>query len=590
MATSALALEALLEEASPRLLQAVLDTSESRALKGLAQRWYQDKRPEVRRALHEYIDDGLLRPNHQPLSKKIFKLAEAAQDNETMAHLMVACDRMARRRLVRRGRYDWSTRTYSEWQALTAAAGIPKRSPTRGLKPVNGACPKPPSARYHDPYTGRVKEHQLSHLATYTFRTRRYLARRAWRYFRQLASTDAVAYRDAMTLALTLYEDEHLSDPMQLLDAWGLVHALYHDSPLLEQGRPGWFVKPGCALGDLDFAPFCAEVWQRDAAPLFDLVARARARTVRLFALHQLRTHHASSLQGVAFEQVQRFLASPHEEVMLLGAELFEAADGLHLLSIPQWKALLSVNNAFAQPAIVAAFDASVRPERLDDAALIELTASTNAPAAGLGLKWLKQRPVPSQPDLRARLILAEAPADTVRIEACAWLCELIAQSNFSSREDVRELLDARHEHVRTAALAVVQGQERFARDPLLWSAMSETPYDDVRGALLKRLDREASGLDDSSLRRVWASVLLAVHRGSRAKARAAKQIAAHLVKEPARADELLPLLAISLRSLRRPDKASALAAVARAVFRHPSLSGKMQALLPGLTLEEGPQ
>ncbi len=589
MATSALALEALLEEASPRLLQAVLDTSESRALKGLAQRWYQDGRPEVRRALHAYIDDGLLRANHQPLSKKIFKLAEAAQDHETMAHLMVACDRMARRRLVRRGRYDWSSRTYHEWQALSADAGIPKRAPTRGLKPVNGACPKPPSARYHDPYTGRVKEHQLSHLPTYTFRTRRYLARRAWRYFRQLASSDAVAYRDAMALALTLYEDEHLSEPMQLLDAWGLVHALYHASPLLEQGRPGWLVKPGCALSDLSFEPYCPEVWRQDPAPLFDLVARARARTVRLFALHQLRTHHGPALRGVAFEQVQRFLSSPHEEVMLLGAELFEAADGLHLLSIPQWKALLSVDNAFAQPAIVAAFEASVRPERLDDAALIELTASRNAPAASLGLKWLKQRAVSSQPDLRARLILAEAPADTVRIEACAWLCGLIAESSFSSREDLRELLDARHEHVRTSAMAVLQGQERFARDPALWSAMSETPYDDVRGALLKRLDLEANTLDDGSLRRVWASVLLAVHRGSRAKARAAKQIATHLILEPARADELLPLLAISLRSLRRPDKASALAAVARAVFRHPSLASKAQALLPGLALEEGP-
>lgn len=578
---SAVALEVLLEEGSPRLLSAVLATTEARALRGLAERWFADPRPELRRQLLEYVDDGLLRRNHQPLAKRIFKLAEAAGDHEVMAHVLVACDRMARRRLVRRGRYDWSTRTYREWQALVPEAGIPRTSPTRKTPPVNGRAPKPAPIERRDPWTGRPETIPRDHLPTFTFRTRRYLARRAWRYFRQLAGRDPRAYRDAIVTALTLYEDAHLSDPMDLLDAWGLVHALYHHCPALEQTRPGWIVRPGRALAELSPAPYAPEVWREDPEPLFALVARARARPVRLFALAELRAHHEAALSKVSVDRARRFLSSPHEEVMQLGAELFERAEGLEHLTVDEWRTLLAVKNPFAAPIIVAAFERCVHPERLDDDGLVALARADNAPAAHLALRWLLARDVASREDLRRRLALRDAAADTVRAEVAEHLQALLTASPFATPADVRALLDAHHADVRAVALSLVSSHPRYSEETSLWAAMSETPYDEVRAALLAHLERRAGDLGADALRRVWASVLLAIHRGSRAKARAARQIAERLIREPARADELLPLLEISLRSLRRPERRSALAALARAVFGHPELYDRVQDSLP---------
>lgn len=589
MAPSALALQVLLEEASPRLLDAVLDTDETALLRGLAERWYQDRRPEVRQSLHAYVDDGLLRPNHQPLAKRLFKLAEAAQDHETMAHMLVACDRMAQRRLVSRGWYDYQNRTYRERQEIRAHANIPRRSPTRNLKPVNGRCPAPEPKRFVDPWTGKRRTVETSHLATFTFRTRRYLARRAWRYFRSLSKADPVAYRDAITLALTLYEDQNLSESLQLLDAWGLVHALYHNSPLLVQARTGWEVNPGCALSDIGYAPYAAQVWTEDPQPLFGLVARGRSKVVRCFALDQLRQHHASALSAVPLDQVRRFLISPHQEVMQFGAELFENAAGIELLSVAEWMGLLAIQNPFAMPIILRVFEKSVRPDRLDDPALIRLAGTTNGPAATLALSWLKDRRVDSGDALKARLVLALAPADTVRKAAAEWLCEILHTQTFGTPEHVRELLDANHQDVRTQALALLQRNSSFGRDVGLWVSMSETPYDDVRAHLLARLEAENQDLNANAMHRVWAAVLLAVHRGSRAKARAARQIATRLIKEPTRAEELLPLLAVSLKSLRRPEKTSAIAAVAKALFHHPGLQGLVKDHLPGLSVKSGP-
>ncbi len=589
MAPSALALQALLEEGSPRLLDAVLDTDETALLRGLAERWYQDPRPELRQSLHAYVDDGLIRVNHQPLAKRIFKLAEAAEDHETMAHILVACDRMARRRLVSRGWYDYQNRTYRERQEVRPLVNIPRRSPTRNMKPINGRCPKPEPRRLVDPWTGERRTIATTHLATFSFRTRRYLARRAWRYFRSLAKANPSAYRDAVTVALTLYEDEHLSESLELLDAWGLVHTLYHHSALLEQGRQGWIVNPGCALSELNYAPYAAQVWTEAPQPLFGLVSRARSRVVRCFALDQLKRHHGQTLNAVPFDQVRRFLISPHEEVMQFGAELFENAAGIELLSVDEWMSLLAVPNPFAMPIILRVFQNSVRPERLDDAALIRLAGTTNAPAATLALTWLRERKIDSADALQARLELAHAPANTVRKAAAQWLCERLDTEAFATPGHVRELLDANHQDVRTEALALLVRNPAFGRDVSLWVSMSETPYDDVRSGLLARLEAEDQDLNAEAMHRVWAAVLLAVHRGSRAKARAARQIATRLIKEPTRAEDLLPLLAVSLKSLRRPEKTSAIAAVARALFHHPGLQGLVQEHLPGLSVEAGP-
>ena len=63
--------------------------------------------------------------------------------------------------------------------------------------------------------------------------TRRYLRRRAWRYFRLLGKRDPARYVKAAAGFLTRYTDADTDSDIHLLDNWGLVHALFRDSPAL---------------------------------------------------------------------------------------------------------------------------------------------------------------------------------------------------------------------------------------------------------------------------------------------------------------------------------------------------------------------
>src|SRR5262249_33886256 len=81
---------------------------------------------------------------------------------------------------------------------------------------------------------------QLERFRLFSVRTRQYLRRRAWRYFRLLGKTRPDRYIAAICEALALYEDADVNSGLALLDNWGLVHALFHRSPVLVARRPGW--------------------------------------------------------------------------------------------------------------------------------------------------------------------------------------------------------------------------------------------------------------------------------------------------------------------------------------------------------------
>ena len=63
-------------------------------------RWHADKRPASRRLLLDYLDRPLNAFRHEPLIKRLFKLAEAAGDDELMARFLILFDRSIRRREV----------------------------------------------------------------------------------------------------------------------------------------------------------------------------------------------------------------------------------------------------------------------------------------------------------------------------------------------------------------------------------------------------------------------------------------------------------------------------------------------------------
>jgi hypothetical protein len=559
-AGSSLLLDEYFAAGDARFLDELLRFTGGKKLLAFAPRFYADRRPLVRRALLDYIDDGCDRDHHRPLVKKLFKLAEAARDDEAMGHFLVACDRLVRRELTEVPRFDWSSRSsYSVWELHLV-------SPAR-------------SQLGRDPSTGETIE--VARESIFSLPTRRYLRRRAWRYFRRLGYADPRRYAGAIRQTLTVYTDAHLARPEALLDAWGLGHALYFGSPVLRRDGADLRLKAGTALAQLLPAPFRPDVWMGCRDELLTLVDTARARTVRLWTVGWLRARYADELRGLPIARVRAFLRSPHDELQEFGAELLPHAAGLDRLPIDEWLALLAVENAVALPIICELVAKHVAPSRLTVEQCVQLACARPQAVAALGLGWLREK---RDVSLGALLPLSGAEAPAVRAQGLDWLLEKLGAPE-AKPEQLRELVDARHADVRARALDKLAAEPRFATDPLLWAALPESPYDDVRAFLVARLEAQRARLPAGSLAHVWATALLNVHRGGKQKPEVARQIAAELERHPAQAPELLPLLAIALRSLRVTERAAALAAVVRAVERRPSLAPAVARALPELRI-----
>ena len=116
-------------------------------------------------------------------------------------------------------------------------------------------------------------------LATFSVHTRRYLQRRAWRYFRRIGFKDPKRYLAGILEAIPLYEDKFIRDGVRLLDQWSLIHALFHHSDVVWARTQGWAVRGGRALKEIQPAPAFPEAWTPEA--VFQVFLSARARPVR---------------------------------------------------------------------------------------------------------------------------------------------------------------------------------------------------------------------------------------------------------------------------------------------------------------------
>ena len=88
---------------------------------------------------------------------------------------------------------------------------------------------------FFDPATGEVISfgpHAPRGAKLFKYRTRYYLRRRAWRYFRWLGYRDPAAYVPAIVKALAAFEDADLQRGENILDSWALMHACFgeHDA------------------------------------------------------------------------------------------------------------------------------------------------------------------------------------------------------------------------------------------------------------------------------------------------------------------------------------------------------------------------
>ncbi|MBI3185274.1 MAG: hypothetical protein HYZ28_24310 [Myxococcales bacterium] len=562
-------LDELFEAGEDRFLDEVLQSRSEKKLKSFAEKWYRDGRPFARKALLRYIDDGCERPHHRPLVKAFFKLAEAAQDDEAMGHFLAAFDRLSRRDLVKRTGFDWAARQPTETFELRPDLKIPLRA--RRQKGRDGKPRRSPEG------------HQLYEpLETFTRVTRQYLQRRAFRYFRKLAKKDPARYGKSIRAALALYQDEHLSKPERLIDAWSLMHGLYHGSKVLSRKPRGITVAEGHTLAELSPAPYAPQAWKGCPDALFELCLAAKSRTVRSFAISLLKRDEPSSLRGVPIERVRACLRSPHPEVQTFGAELLKGVSGLERLPLHEWLALLEIENPQALPLICELVEKSVAPDRLSLEQCIALACARTAPVAELGLKWARGKQLRTE-HLREMVKLGAAAAPKVRAEAVDWVCQLLLMNDEARPELVRELLDSRFPDVRARALGLMDKDTRFGESTLLWTAMAESPHDDVRQRLVASLSAREHAYEPGSLRQVWVSSLLSVHRGGKVKRAVAQQVASRIARKPEEAEKLLPLLGHALRSIRPPDRRSALACLSSAAFHRPELRAAIGKALPEL-------
>ncbi len=117
-----LLVEELFERGERSFVDELRKFDDADVLGAFAPRWLADRRPEATRLLLEYLDRPLNAYRHEALVKRLFKLAEAAADDELMGAFLVAFDRSVRRVRRRDRHFEYRTvATEKEANALAAA-------------------------------------------------------------------------------------------------------------------------------------------------------------------------------------------------------------------------------------------------------------------------------------------------------------------------------------------------------------------------------------------------------------------------------------------------------------------------------------
>jgi hypothetical protein len=637
--------EELLERGDPQFVREVRRLTDAERLGNFAPRWYADRRPAARQLLFTYLDQPLNAFRHEALVKRLFKLAEAAGDDEVMARFLVLFDRSVRR-VIRKGCRRFESRTVDtleEAQALEAqwraqgstvsryadqsrilslsgkrftryivhrywtedTMGMPSNTEMwrpyrpRRLKDVPFGAPaqqlrgRPPTGPHPVEEAFRTK---LEKQRLFSVATRRYLRRRAWRYFRKLGKSHPERYVAAVSLALKLYRDADVVDAVALLDNWGLMHILFHNSPVLLSRPTGWSLAKGRTLAELEPAPACEPLWKATPVALVDLVREGKCRPVRQWAIRLIRREHEAILRDLSQEELFRWLSHHDPEVVSLAAELLRGIPDLTSLGVDRLLGLLDEPSPETVEILCDLLRDRLDAGRVTLAQAARLAGSRPLPAARLGFTWLRQKAPADAEECRALLGLVEAQAEPLRPEIVRWVRGVLSASPEFQADWVLEFLDSRNADVREEGWRWLQTERRAGDDVTLWQKLLESPYDDLRLKLIEVLEERVAGqpagkaesgrFDPELVRFLWATVLLNIHRGGKTKPVVVSQLVKRLGQHPGEAEALLPILAVALRSVRGPEWRAGLTGLVLAVERNADLRPLVARKFPELTLE----
>ena len=296
---------------------------------------------------------------------------------------------------------------------------------------------------------------------------------------------------------------------------------------------------------------------------------------------------HAYRLSQITPEELIKLLDHDDEEVQQFGAKLLGSLESVGRWPVATWLRLLETKDPAAIALICEAMQKHVRGDRLDLAQCLAMTTARATPVAKLGLTLLQQRKFATSAERGQLTMIGNARCAALGAELAAWTLGVVGTAATYDRDVVLALFDSLLKEVRTSAWDWLRAGPAVPADPKLWCRLLETPYEDLKLALIDHLQQKSTlpGTSASDLAPIWSSVLAGVHRGGRQKLKAIDQLAAAVCRHPEQAGDLVPVLSLAVRSIRKPEARAALAAVARIIGSRPELEPLFAARLPELSL-----
>jgi len=611
----------LLDAGDPRFVEALRAVSDSEALARFAESWMLDARPESRRLLMAYLDQPPDAPGHGGLIKRLFKLAQAADDDALMARFLVLCDRLIRRK--RRVRYHFERKAFATlkeaqiqeakwiargWKQVERfeADDLPDVWPNRYC--VVGHRPQPiistrGTTLHRAGIAGSEREASTpgnrSKLRWFSVPTRRYLQRRVWRYFRNLARTEPARYVVAASSALQLYRDSDLTDGSSLLDHFGLIHLLFGRSPVLRLRSSGWDLAPGRTLAELAPTPAFEVAWLDHPEAVLRILAEANSAVVARWALRWVEADRERFLEVGSAASWVDLLDRGDPDVVALGVAM---RDGLGWDRVqgeipPERWASVAEGAAPENRGVVCGWIGRVvRPEDVPLADAVRLATRRPEPLARLGWGWVRGRggaTVRGEGDKDATILLRllEAECPILRPSILRGVREGLAGRLGKRSGWVWAMLDSRHADARREGWGWFVSEPSFRDDPELWARLVESPYLEIQAACSTL--RGPIPVEPGRLGAVWASVLLAPDGLARIKPGVIHRVVARLEaisnEQNKEVEALLSLLAAVTRSVRSPERRGALAALVGLIERRPEWSERINEAVPALQFDEGP-
>jgi hypothetical protein len=577
---SKLLLDECFAAADDRFLSEWIKFRSPEVITAYLQQWVGDSRLWARQQLINYLAMDLNFPGHELFVKRAYRHFESVRDHEMLGHFMVAFDRLVRRSRIAVTRWDRSTQELIQDEHLYAR---PNRTviPETGRTGTYGTGKHQRRFRLPD-ISNKPKNRLFRH------RTRNFLRRRVWRYFRWLSYKNPTEYLAVISRALCVYTDAEFKLGENIIDNWSLMHACYFHSDALRFTAAHTNLTPGQSLATLSAAPYRPEVWQtaEGATHLIHLIGYAHGSLVRVWAMELLRRDHQQAISQIDMKILVSLLKHSDARVQEFASQLFRDHQGLPSMTVSAWMEVLEQSDRSLLPSLCEAMTKHVASARLDNSQLLLLANAQPVPVAALGLRMLQERHKQRRLTPAELVQLSRAQCAATAGELTSWALKQLNSAETYSADAVVEFFDSLLEPMREAAMTWLEDvSSRGHDDSAFWSRLIETPFDDVRLRLVDCLQRRTTlpNTDANSLNHLWCSVLLGVHRGGRAKLKAMQQIQAAILRDASQAAKLLPVLSVAARSLRVPERRGAIAALASLKCGNPDLEAAIRLHLPEL-------